>query len=77
MWQAGGMPPDMQRDRHIPDLVSVTEAAEMLDVSRQAIHKMIAEGRLKGAKAGSTVVFRRVAVERYRDTRVTAEDEPA
>lgn len=52
------------RDRHIPDLVSLSQAAEILGVSRQAVHKMITNGRLQGALVGTTWVFRRIAVER-------------
>jgi excisionase family DNA binding protein len=54
-----------QRDRHIPDLVSLTEAAELLGVSRAAVHKMIGKGQLVGAQVGTTWVFRRAVVERH------------
>lgn len=57
--------PEPRRDRHIPDLVSLTEAAEMLHISRAAAHKMVMGGRLVGAQVGTTWVFRRAAVERY------------
>lgn len=57
------------RDRHIPDLVSLTEAAEILDVVRQYVHRLAERGQLVGAKVGSTWVFRRVVVERLRDQR--------
>ncbi len=53
-----------ERDRHIPDLVSKAQAAEILGVSPQAVQQMVANGRLKGAQAGTTWVFRRVVVER-------------
>jgi hypothetical protein len=56
-----------QRDRHIPDLVSLTEAGEILGKSRQGVHKMIMGGRLPAAQVGATWVMRRVAVERMRD----------
>lgn len=53
-----------ERDKRIPDLVSKAEAAKILgDISHQAVQQMIAKGRLKGAKVGSTWVFRRAAVE--------------
>lgn len=52
------------RDRHIPDLVSATEAAEILGVTRQAIQLAANNGQLLGAKVGSTWVFRRAVVER-------------
>lgn len=53
------------RDRHIPDLVSKAQAAEILGVSPQAVQKMIEKGRLAGAQVGTTWVFRRVAVEAF------------
>lgn len=53
-----------ERDRHIPDLVSKAQAAEILKTSHQAVQQMVANGRLKGAQVGTTWVFRRVVVER-------------
>lgn len=48
----------------VPELVSVTEAAEMRGVSRQAILQMIDEGRLPSAtKVGKTIVIARSDVE--------------
>jgi len=64
----------LPRDRHIPDLVSVTEAAQMLAVSRQAIHKMARKGQLLGARAGTTWVFRRAVVQRARDKQTGGTD---
>jgi excisionase family DNA binding protein len=54
------------RDRHIPDLVSLTEAADILGVSRAAVHKMVAKAQLVGAQVGTTWVFRRAVVERLK-----------
>lgn len=51
-----------ERDRHIPDLVSKAQAADILDITHQAVQQMVDKGRLKGAKIGSTWVFRRAAV---------------
>lgn len=51
------------RDRAIPDLVSLAEAAEILHISRQAVHKRATHGQLLGAQAGTTWVFRRTVVE--------------
>jgi hypothetical protein len=51
------------RDRRIPDLVSASEAASMLGVTRQAVQLMANNGQLLGAKAGATWVFRRALVE--------------
>lgn len=56
-------------DRHIPDLVSATEAAELLNVTRQAVQLMANNGQLPGRKAGKTWVFRRVVVERAAEER--------
>lgn len=55
---------DPPRDRHIPDLVSLAEAGEILGVTRQGVHKMVVRGELRGARVGTTWVFRRVVVER-------------
>lgn len=57
------------RDRHIPDLVSLKEAADILKVVRQYAHRLADRGQLVGAKVGGTWVFRRVVVERLRDQR--------
>lgn len=59
------------RDRYIPDLVSLSEAAAILGVTRQAAHKMATKGHLRGARVGGTWVFRRVAVERVKDSNHT------
>jgi excisionase family DNA binding protein len=63
-----------ERDRHIPDLVSKAQAAEILGVSPQAVQQMVANGRLKGALAGTTWVFRRVVVERLASGRSAVPD---
>jgi hypothetical protein len=63
MGYSGGMSPP-PRDRHIPDLVSATEAANLLGVTRQAVQLMANNAQLLGAKVGNTWVFRRVVVER-------------
>lgn len=63
-----------ERDRHIPDLVSKAQAAEILGISHQAVQQMVANGRLKGAQAGTTWVFRRVVVERLAAGREAAPD---
>jgi excisionase family DNA binding protein len=55
-----------ERDPKIPDLVSKAEAAEILGISHQAVQQMVDKGRLRGAKIGSTWVFRRAAVLAFR-----------
>lgn len=57
------------RDEWIPELVSKAEAGEILGVSRQAVEQMVAAGKLRGAQAGTTWVFRREAVEALRQER--------
>lgn len=53
------------RDPRIPDLVSLAEAAQLMGMSRQAAHKMVMKGQLRGAQVGGTWVFRRAVVERH------------
>lgn len=50
-------------DPEIPDLVSAAEAAEILQLTRQGVHKRWASGQLPGATAGQAVVFRRELIE--------------
>ncbi len=57
---------DPPRDPRIPDLVSLHEAAEIMGMTRQAAHKMVTKGQLRGARVGTTWVFRRIVVERHR-----------
>lgn len=54
------------RDPRIPDLVSATEAAEILGISRQAVNLRASRGQLLGAQVGTTWVFRRTVVEAAR-----------
>lgn len=56
--------PAPPRDPHIPDLVSATEAAEILGITRQAVQLAANNSQLKGAKVGSTWVFRRAVVDK-------------
>lgn len=59
-----GQPRD---DRHIPDLVTLHEAADIMGITRQAAHKMVTSGRLPGRKIGTAGwVFRRVVAERFK-----------
>ncbi len=51
------------RDPYIPDLVNAAEAAEILKLTRQGVHKRWASGQLPGATAGTSVVFRRELIE--------------
>ncbi len=60
---------DPPRDPRIPDLVSLHEAAEILGYTRQYTHRIVMRGELRGARIGTTWVFRRTAVEKYRKAR--------
>lgn len=71
--QAGCYRRRMVDDRRIPDLVSVTEAAGMLGVTRQAVLLMAGNGHLPGRKVGATWVFRRATVD---DVRAKREGHP-
>lgn len=62
------------RDRHIPDLVSASEAATMLGLTRQAIQLMANNGQLVGAKIGNAWVFRRSVVEKEAKERTKPPD---
>lgn len=53
-----------ERDRHIPDLVSKAQAAEIIGISHQAVQQMIDSNRLPCAKVGNAWVIRRVVAER-------------
>lgn len=46
----------------LPELVGVSEAAELLGVSRQAVLQMVEAGRLPSGRAGKVVVLSRTAV---------------
>lgn len=59
------------RDRHIPDLVSLQQAADILGHTKQAVHKMVMKGQLRGARVGTTWVFRRVVVEKAKSAPTT------
>lgn len=63
------VPNALPRDRHIPDLIPLVEAAEMLRMSRQALRKAAMAGQILGANirndSGRRVwVFRRLVIER-------------
>ena len=60
---------DPPEDRHIPDLVSLREAANILDLSRGMTHRLIKQGQLRGKRVDSVWVFRRVVVEKLKEQR--------
>jgi excisionase family DNA binding protein len=51
------------RDRKIPELMSMVEAAEALGVSKQRVHAMIHAGQLPAARVGTSWAIRRAVVE--------------
>lgn len=63
-------------DRHMPKLVNLNGAAEILGVSAQYVHRLAERGELVGAKIGASWLFRRVVVERLRDQRNGTEKAP-
>lgn len=46
----------------LPELVSITEAAKQLGVSRQAVHQRVESGSLPGQKVGTTWVIQASAL---------------
>lgn len=66
-----------QHDPQIPDLVGLTGAADILGVTRQAVHLMYQRGELAGAplegpETRKTLVFRREVVEEFKRARDAA-----
>jgi excisionase family DNA binding protein len=55
-------------DRRMPRLVNVEGAADILGFVPQYVYRLADSGKLKGARIGSAWIFRRVEVERFRDT---------
>lgn len=53
-------------DRKIPALLSMTEVAARLGVTRQAVHLMITTGRLPAAQVGKAWVIRSATVDAMR-----------
>jgi excisionase family DNA binding protein len=61
--------PERYTDRHMPKLLNLNGAAEVLGVSAQYAHRLAERGELVGVKIGASWLFRRVVVERLRDQR--------
>lgn len=60
---------DRSRTRLVPldparTEVSITEAAQLLDVSRQRVHALIVNGKLPAERLGSQWIIQRAAVDR-------------
>lgn len=54
----------MSKDDTSPDLLTATEAAELLRVHRQTIARWAMDGTLPGVKVGRDWRFRRADIER-------------
>lgn len=51
------------------DLLSLTEAADLIGISRPAAHQAVVEGRLRGERIGNAWVVRRADASAFKDTR--------
>lgn len=52
------------------DLLSMTEAADLLEITRPAVHQALKEGRLRGRRVGNAWVIKKADAEAYlRDRR--------
>lgn len=49
----------------MPDLVGVTDAAEILEVTRQRVLQMIDEGKFSSTRVGNSIAIPRLEVELY------------
>jgi excisionase family DNA binding protein len=64
--------PDIERPvgrRVERELLSLTEAAELIGISRPAAHQALVEGRLKGQRVGKAWVVRRPDAMAFKETR--------
>ena len=52
-----------------PDLLSLTEAAELIGITRPATHQALHEGRLSGQRVGNAWVVRRPDAEAFKRAR--------
>lgn len=68
------IPPKNLDKRITGDLISTTEAADILGMTRQAVINMAIDGRLAGAMVGTFYVFRRSVVERVAARRKERKD---
>jgi excisionase family DNA binding protein len=56
--------------KKLPDLLTVTQAADYLQTSRQAVSQAVKEGRLNtAAKYGRTILISRTDVAAYKKNR--------
>ena len=50
-----------------PDLLSITQSAEILGVTRQRVHDLIKNGQIIACKLGRYYYIQTIEVERYRN----------
>jgi phage terminase Nu1 subunit (DNA packaging protein) len=62
-------------DRHLPKLVNLNGAAEILGVRAQYVHRLAERGQLVGQKVGASWMFRQAVVERLRDQRAGGKED--
>ena len=58
-------------------LVSLSEAAEIIGITRAGVHLALTKGRLKGWQVGKVWVLDKRSVQRYRDRRSESASAPA
>jgi excisionase family DNA binding protein len=59
----------MVKVKHNSDLLTVTQAAARLKVTRQNMHAAIERGRLKAVRVGAVLLVDRAAVDAYGKSR--------
>lgn len=59
-----------------PDLISVSQAAQALGVTRQRVHSLIKNGQIVAHKLGSYYYMESAEVERYRNLPIGKPHQP-
>ena len=59
------------------DLLSLTEAADLIGISRPAAHQALVEGRLQGQRVGNAWVVRRTEARAFKESRGNRKSESA
>ncbi len=69
--------PDIARSVNAEaDLLSLTEAAEMIGITRPATHQALLEGRLSGQRVGNAWIVRRTDAEAFKRARSSRAGDP-
>jgi excisionase family DNA binding protein len=55
--------------KSLPELLTVSQSATKLKVTRQNIHDAITRGRLKASRVGSVILITRVSLNSYSKSR--------